>query len=173
MIQFESPLVYISQRLHYSLIYDKTSFWTMESILWKHVSQAQVVEIVFFSRASAEIIQRNLVFERTYFRTCAMSIFVHYWESLLLLRLLKILADQIISQYEIPAYYDRMEDVFGYKEFVCWNKRLIVELKMRQIESFYTSPKTSTSYFSRIYHFWKIDILKFFKTLGTPQRRIS
>ena len=79
MIQFESPLVYISQRLHYSLIYDKTSFWTMESILWKHVSQAQVVEIVFFSRASAEIVQRNLVFERTYFRICAMPIFVHYW----------------------------------------------------------------------------------------------
>ena len=57
-----------------------------------------------------------------------------------LLRLLEILADQIISQYEIPAYNDRMKDVFCYKEFVCWNKRLIVGLKMRQIESFYTSP---------------------------------
>ena len=76
------------------------------------------------------------------------------WAMPIFARLLEmLLADQIISQYEIPAYNDRMKDVFGYKEFVCWNKRLIVGLKMRQIESFYTSPKTSTSYLSRFYHF--------------------
>ena len=136
----------------------------MESILWKHVSQAPVIEIVFFSRASAEIIQRNLVFERTYFRIWPMPIFF---------RLLKILDwSNNISLWTL-AYNVRMKGVFGHKEFVCWNKRLIVELKMRQVESFYTSPKTSTSNFSRFYHFWKIDILKFFKILGTPQRRIS
>ena len=75
--------------------------------------------------------------------------------------------------YEIPAYNNRMKDIFGFKQIVCWNKRLIIELKMCKIKSFYTSPNSSTSYFLWFYYFWKINILKFFNTYGTPQWRIS